>query len=153
MDAFDSHFAYDAGAHRDEDTLEILRNPVSGGEPRTSQLTGTKALMLAVFEDGIRSYLTGRNLIAADAEDWLNSGKRYSPFAFVVICETFGLDPLAVRAAVKRMKEENRSPGEIIPRVRNNVRVPGRVCLRKRRRHRKGAQVPVRASAARVVGL
>lgn len=152
MDAFENHLGYDAGAHRDEDTLEILRHPVSGG-PRTSQLTGTKALMLAVFEDGIRSYLTGRNLIAADAEDWLNSGKRYSPFAFVVLCETFGLDPLAVRASVKRMKEENRSPGEIIPRVRNNVRVPGRVCLRKRRRHRKAARVPIGASTARVVGL
>jgi hypothetical protein len=153
MDAFDSHSAYDAGAHRDDDTLDLLRNPLRGGEPRTGQLTGTKALMLAVFEDGIRSYLTGRKLIAAEAEDWLNAGKRYSPFSFVVICETFGLDPFAVRTTVKRMKEENRSPGEIIPRVRNNVRVPGRVCLRKRRRHRKGARVNVRSSAPRAVAL
>ena len=28
MDAFDNHFAYDAGAHRDDDTLELLRNPL-----------------------------------------------------------------------------------------------------------------------------
>jgi hypothetical protein len=153
MDAFETHFAYDVGTHRDEDALEILRNPVAGGEPRSSQLTGTKALMLAVFEDGIRSYLTGRKLIAAEAEEWLNSGKRYTPFTFVVICETFGLDPLAVRASVKQMKVENRSPGEIIPRVRNNVRVPGRVCLRRRRRHRKGASAQPRGRATRVVGL
>ena len=151
MDAFDNHLAYDAGAHRDDDTLELLRNPLTGGESRTSQLTGTKALMLAVFEDGIRSFLGGRRLIAAEAEDWLNSGKRYSPFAFVVICETFGLDPYAVRTTVKRMKEEHRSPGEILPRVRNNVRVPGRVCLRKRRRHRR--TVNGRTPAKHVVGL
>ena len=151
MDAFDNHSAYDAGAHRDDDTLELLRNPLAGGEARTSQLTGTKALMLAVFEDGIRCFLNGRRLIAAEAEDWLNSGKRYSPFAFVVICETFGLDPHAVRTTVKRMKEEHRSPGEILPRVRNNVRVPGRVCLRKRRRHRR--TLNGRTPAKRAVGL
>jgi hypothetical protein len=151
MDAFDNHSAYDAGAHRDDDTLELLRNPLTGGEARTSQLTGTKALMLAVFEDGIRCFLNGRRLIAAEAEDWLNSGQRYSPFAFVVICETFGLDPHAVRTTVKRMKEEHRSPGEILPRVRNNVRVPGRVCLRKRRRHRRTANA--RTTAKHAVAL
>ena len=152
MDAFDSHFAHDTGAHRDDDTLELLRNPLSGGQARTSQLTGTKALMLAVFEDGIRSFLTGRRLIAAEAEDWLNSGQRYSPFTFVVICETFGLDPYAVRTTVKRMKEEHRSPGEILPRVRNNVRIPGRVCLRKRRRHRRTGRPHSRAVANSAVG-
>jgi hypothetical protein len=153
MNALDTHLAYDAGAHRDDDTLDLLRNPLSGGEPRTGQLTGAKALMLAVFEDGIRCYLSGRKLIAAEAEDWLNSGKRYSPFTFVVICETFGLDPHAVRATVKRMKSENRSPGEILPRVRNNVRVPGRVCLRKRRRHRRTTGTHARGTAKRAMGL
>jgi hypothetical protein len=135
MDTYETHLAYKTGAGHDEDTLDILRHPVSGGEPRTGQLTGTKALMLAVFDDGIRSYLNGSRLVQAEAEDWLNSQRRYSPFAFVVLCETFGLDPHAVRATVKRMKQEHRTPGEILPRVRNNVRVPGRVCLRKRRRH------------------
>ena len=149
----ENHFAYDAGAHRDDDTLELLRNPLAGGEPRTSQLTGTKALMMAVFEDGIRCFLSGRKLIAAEAEDWLNSGKRYSPFAFVVICETFGLDPYAVRTTVKRMKDEHRSADDVLPRVRNNVRVPGRVCLRKRRRSRRGMRARAGGSAQRVVAL
>ena len=148
------HLTYDTAAHRHDDALEVLQlDHLAGGEPRTSQLTGTKALMLAVFEDGIRSYLGGRKLIAAEAEDWLNSGRRYSPFAFVVLCETFGLDPQAVRETVKQMKREHRSPGEIIPRVRNNVRVPGRVCLRKRRRHRRSANAAPRRSTSRVVGL
>ena len=148
------HLAYDTAAHRNDDVIEVLQlDHLAGGEPRTSQLTGTKALMLAVFEDGIRSYLAGRKLIAAEAEDWLNSGRRYSPFAFVVVCETFGLDPQAVRETVKRMKREHRSPGEIIPRVRNNVRVPGRVCLRKRRRHRRSGNAARRRSTSRAVGL
>lgn len=151
MDAYESHFTYDVGAARDEDTLEILRHPVSGGEPRSSQLTGTKALMLAVFDDGIRCYLNGTRLVQAEADDWLNSHRRYSPFAFVVLCETFGLDPHAVRQTVKRMKLERRSPGEILPRVRNNVRVPGRVCLRKRRRHRR-TRPHARGSSKRAVG-
>jgi hypothetical protein len=152
MNAYDTHLAYDAGATRDEDALEILRlNPVASGESR-AQLTGTKALMLAVFDDGIRSYLNGSRLVQAEAEDWLNSNRRYSPFAFVVLCETFGLDPHAVRATVKRMKQEHRAPGEILPRVRNNVRVPGRVCLRKRRRHRRTSRPQARSSANSAVG-
>jgi hypothetical protein len=154
MDPLYSHLAYDTAANRDDDALEVLRlDHLAGGEPRTSQLTGTKALMLAVFEDGIRCYLKGRKLIAVEAENWLESGKRYSPFAFVVLCETFGLDPQAVRATVKRIKREHRDIGEILPRVRNNVRVPGRVCLRKRRRHRRGVSAPGRRSAKHVVGL
>jgi hypothetical protein len=154
MEAHDMHLAYDTAAHRNDDALEVLQlDHLAGGEPRTSQLTGTKALMLAVFEDGIRCYLGGRKLVAAEAEDWLNSGRRYSPFAFVVLCETFGLDPHAVREMIKRMKREHRTPGEIIPRVRNNVRVPGRVCLRKRRRHRRSATAVARRSTGRVVGL
>jgi hypothetical protein len=154
MDAHNTHLAYDAAARRDDDALDVLQlDHLAGGEPRTSQLTGTKALMLAVFEDGIRCYLGGRKFIAAEAEDWLNTGRRYSPFAFVVLCETFGLDPQAVREMLKRMKRENRSPDEVIPRVRNNVRVPGRVCLRKRRRHRRSATAAPRRSANRVVGL
>ena len=140
MKAHDRHLAYGTAADCSDDALDILWvDHLAGGEPRTSQLTGTKALMLAVFEDGIRCYLGGGKRIAAEAEDWLNSGRRSSPFVFVVLCETFGLDPQAVRQTVKQMKREHRSPSEIIPRVRNNVRVPGRVSLRKRRRHRRSA--------------
>ena len=154
MKAHDRHLAYGTAADCSDDALDILWvDHLAGGEPRTSRLTGTKALMLAVFEDGIRCYLGGIKRIAAEAEDWLNSRRRNSPFVFVVLCETFGLDPQAVRETVKQMKREHRSAGEIIPRVRNNVRVPGRVSLRKRRRHRRSAIVAFRRSTSRVVEL
>ena len=38
--------------------LDLLRlSSLGGGEPRSAQYTGTKALMLAVLEDGIRSFV------------------------------------------------------------------------------------------------
>ena len=100
---------------------------VIGGESRTGQLTGTKALMLAVLEDGIRSYLGGSRIVAQDAEYWIYSHRRLSPFSFAVVCEVLGLDADAVRATLKRMKDENVSPRKAFPRTRNNVRIPGRV--------------------------
>ena len=72
--------------HGDDDDLHILLlNPLTGGEPRSGQLTGTKALMLAVLEDGIRSYLGGSRVIAHEAEFWIYSHRRHSPFSFVVV--------------------------------------------------------------------
>ena len=127
------YLGYDGGFDSDYEDLKDLRvNPVRGGEPRTGQLTGTKALMLAVLEDGIRCFLGRAKFIADEANDWISSNRRRSPFSFVVICETLGLDPDAVRAAARRMKQANLSPRRALPRTLNNVRVPGRVCLRKK---------------------
>jgi len=117
----------------DYDELERLRlAPVAGGESRTGQLTGTRALMLAVLEDGIRCYLGRPGLVTSEADYWINSNRRRSPFSFVVICETLGLDPDAVRVAAKRMKDARVSPRRAMPRTLSNVRIPGRVCLRKK---------------------
>lgn len=121
----------------DDTEAEVLQRvsaePVTGGESRTGQLTGTKALMMAVLEDGIRCYLGGARLIAQEAEFWIFSTppRLRSPFSFVVICEVLGLDPSAVRVTLKRMKKDNLAPRKAIPRTRHNVRIPGRVCLRK----------------------
>jgi len=116
----------------DEHDLNILRlQPVTGGEPRTGQLTGTKALMLAVLEDGIRSYLGGSRLIAQDAEYWIHSPRSQSPFSFVVVCEMLGLDPDAVRATLGKMKSANIPARKALPRARHNVRIPGKVYARK----------------------
>jgi hypothetical protein len=121
-------FGFDA----DDEDLDLLRlNPVTGGEPRTGQLTGTKALMLAVLEDGIRSYLGGSKIISQEAEFWIYSHRRQSPFSFVVVCEMLALDPDAVRKTLRRMKSENVSPRKALPRARHNVRIPGRVHPRK----------------------
>lgn len=116
-----------------DDDLDVLRiGPLSGGEPRSGQLTGTRALMLAVLEDGIRSYLGNSKIIAQDAEHWIFSPRRHSPFAFVVVCEVLGLDPEAVRKTLRAMKEARIPPRKAIPRARHNVRIPGRVYARKR---------------------
>lgn len=124
--------AHRASFNSDDDELgNLLLNPVTGGEPRSGQLTGTKALMLAVLEDGIRSYLGGSRVIASEAEFWIHSHRRHSPFSFVVVCEMLGLDPGAVRKTLLRMKSDNVSPRKALPRARHNVRIPGRVYARR----------------------
>lgn len=115
-----------------DDDINVMRlQPVTGGEPRTGQLTGTKALMLAVLEDGIRTFLGRSRLLASEAEFWIYSHHRQSPFSFSVVCEMLGLDPDAVRKTLKRMKSQNLQPRKAIPRARHNVRIPGRVYARR----------------------
>lgn len=83
--------------------------------------------MLAVLEEGIRSYLRGSRAIAHEAEFWILSHRQRSPFAFTVVCEILGLDPDAVRKTLRDMKAANVSPRKALPRARHNVRRPGRV--------------------------
>ncbi len=104
---------------------------LSGGESRTSEYTGTKALMLAVLEDGIRSYLSPVGRIRSEAEYWVTAKKHRSPFSFNVVCETLGLEAQAVREALERMRKENLAPRKAIRRSRPNVRRNGRVSGRK----------------------
>lgn len=119
-------------ARKDDDTAEFIgKQAVSGGESRSGQLTGTKALMLAVLEDAIRSYLRGSKLVSRDAEFWIESHRRQSPFSFVVVCEILGLDPGAVRASVQKMRATATGRRHGFPRARHNVRVPGRVCAQR----------------------
>ena len=110
----------------DEFTAADRLTPVGGGESRSGQFTGTKALMLAVLEDGIRSYLGGRRIVADEAEIWILSRRRGSPFCFDIVCETLGLDAEAVRTRIKQMKRDNPSR-RALRRSRHNVRIPGRV--------------------------
>ncbi|HYD50407.1 MAG TPA: hypothetical protein VEB21_18770 [Terriglobales bacterium] len=119
-------------AERDQDVLEYNPlQPMLGGESRSCELTGTRALMLAVLEDAIRSYLSGSKLAARDAEFWIQSHRRQSPFSFIVVCEVLGLDPDAVRTTLQKIKANNPSNRRGFPRARRNVRIPGRVCLRR----------------------
>jgi len=117
---------------RDDETTEFLgAQVVNGGESRSGQLTGTKALMLAVLEDGIRSYLRGSRLVARDAEFWIESPRRQSPFSFIVVCEILGLDPGAVRVSIRKMRTDASGKRRGFPRARHNVRIPGRVCAQR----------------------
>lgn len=106
---------------------------LAGGEPRWGDFTGTKALMLAVLEDGIRTYLGGVERPAAEAENWVHSSRRRSPFSFIVVCETLNLDPDAVRRVLKRLRTQLVLPRKAFRRARPNVRVGSRLQLRKRR--------------------
>lgn len=115
----------------DDDDLDIAHlQSVTGGESRSGQLTGTKALMLAVLEDGIRSYLRGSGLAARDADFWIHSQRRHSPFSFIVVCEILGLSPEAVRETLRRLRGDV-AARKMIPRARHNVRIPGKVYARR----------------------
>ena len=94
---------------------------IGGGESRSAPYTGTKALMLAVLEDAIRSYLSSETRARSEAEGWVLSRQRRSVFSFIVVCETLGLEPKAVRAALHRLRAQQVSPDHI-PRSRPNAR-------------------------------
>ena len=88
-----------------------LRSPdPPGDEPlRSAEYPGLNALMLAVLEDGIRSYFAQAGRTRSEAEAWIASDRRQSPFAFPVVCDTLGVRPSAVRGALARMRNTSRS--------------------------------------------
>jgi len=102
--------------------LDLDLASLSGGEPRRGSYTGTKALMQAVLEDGIRNYLQARGRLREEAQDWIASAQRHSPFSFVVVCETLGLDPGAVRLALERMRARPIPASHLVRRTRPTVR-------------------------------
>lgn len=110
------------------DQIHIL----TGGEPRQGEFSGTKALMLAVLEDGIRSYLGNARIAADEADLWVHSERRRSPFSFVVVCETLNLNPDAVRRVLREMRAGHISARKAFPRARPNVRMTSRLSMRRR---------------------
>lgn len=107
------------------DTIRLA--PVAGGEPRNGQYTGTKALMLAVLENGFRCYFSPKTRIRAEAERWVASPQGRSPFSFTVVCETLGLEPQAVRTALHRLRRAHTPTQAPIKRSRPNVHRFGRI--------------------------
>jgi hypothetical protein len=118
--------------HVQELDLDLIRlSSLGGGEPRNAQYTGTKALMLAILEDGIRSYLSPVGRVRCEAEYWVTSTRQRSPFSFTVVCETLGLEPEAVRTALERLRAKKTHPRKVLGRSRPNVRRTGRIVTRK----------------------
>lgn len=107
-----------------------LSSVLGGSAPQVTNFSGTKGLLLAVLEDGIRSYLSPIGELRSEAEYWINSSRARSPFCFVVICETLGLEPAAVRRALERMRAESVDPTRALGRTRPNVRRVHRVSQR-----------------------
>jgi hypothetical protein len=126
----------DFGQESAGDVIEELRrsgSPFISSEKSSGEYTGTKALMLAVLEDAIRCYLGARSAARREAECWFESSRATWPFSFTVVCQTLGLAPDAVRAAVQRMKAKGLSARDAIRRSRPNVRRTGRLRDNRRR--------------------
>lgn len=94
---------------------------IGGGEPRTGEYTGTKALLLAVLENGMASYLGPAGRAYDEAEAWMSATSGRFPFSFIVICETLGLEPDAVRVALAQQRSQRHSR-RAMRRLRGNVR-------------------------------
>jgi hypothetical protein len=104
---------------------------LGGGDSSAAPYTGVKALMLAVLDNGIASYLSSAPRLRAEAEHWISAPGRGSPFAFPVVCETLSLEPDAVRVALRRLRDGAGGPIRSIGRRRQNVRRAGRLLVRK----------------------
>lgn len=92
---------------------------LGGGETRAPVYTGTKALMLAVLEEAIQSFLSEEPQRRDEAELWVSSRRR-SVFSFLVVCETLGLEPSAVRRALHRLRA-HQVPPKALTRSRPNA--------------------------------
>ena len=89
------------------------------GARRDSYISGEKALMLAVLEDGIRCFQehlrnprSNPRLLSREAEEWMRASDYDWPFSFNNVCETLGIDPSALRAALLSWKAKRSADSE-----------------------------------------
>lgn len=90
----------------------LLPEQFWGFQDDSTHLSGERALMWAVFADGIDTYRRTAHAASLrhrtgfkEAEDWVLSTDWDWPFSFVNLCETFGFNPEGVRAALTRWKQ------------------------------------------------
>jgi hypothetical protein len=112
-----------SGRKRDPISLVSL---VAAETPRGVS-TGVRGLMVAILEDGIRSFLSPIARLRHEAEYWVASRRRPSPFSFTVVCETLGLEPDAVAAALLRMRADGSAGPRSLRKSRPNVRRTARL--------------------------
>lgn len=79
----------------------------------STHLSGERALMWAVFADGIDSYRRNAHATSAErrlefleAESWMLNTDWEWPFSFVNLCDAFGFNPAGVRRALRRWRRE-----------------------------------------------
>ena len=96
----------------------VLPEQFFEGARRDSYISGEKALMLAVLEDGIRCFQehlrnprSNPRLLSQQAEDWIRAVDYDWPFSFNNICETLGIDPSALRTALLSWKARRMADG------------------------------------------
>ena len=102
----------ESGTHDAADSI-LSRGYLSTQPQNRSVLTGTRRLMFAVLQNGIDTYLRGKGGEQSEAEDWVRSRRRESPFSFTVLCEEFSLDPSAVRTVLEELREASAPGGPI----------------------------------------
>jgi hypothetical protein len=97
----------------------VLPEQFFEGARRDSYISGEKALMLAVLEDGIRCFQehlrnprSNPRLLSQQAEDWIRAVDYEWPFSFNNVCETLGVDPSALRTALLAWKAKRLAEGD-----------------------------------------
>jgi len=101
----------------------LLSEEYFGNYRRRVPLEPEKELMLAVLEDGVRSFQenlfaeTGKKRALFDeASEWLFNDGFEHVFSFSSICSTLGLNPGYIRRGLKRWEEQTR---ESVQRISN----------------------------------
>ena len=118
----------------------VLPEQIIAGYRNDSFLSGEKALMVAVLEDGIRCFqehLTNQRynprLLSQEAEEWIRTEDWNWPFSFNNVCDTLGLSPEALRSALLRWKGQRL--GTLEPKADPSKRKVYRLHLRTKRAH------------------
>ena len=82
-----------------------------GGPRRTD---GARDLMLAVLEDGIRTYVINvagktrrQRRLFDEAKVWIDARDDRTPFSFETLCETFDIDANDMRRRLSSLTPEN----------------------------------------------
>lgn len=95
----------------------VIPEQFYGPDDNALRLSGERALMWAVFADGIDAYrrnacqLTRRERIEfREAERWILTTNWEWAFSFVNLCEVFGFSPAAVRASLRMWKQGQAAP-------------------------------------------
>jgi hypothetical protein len=90
----------------------LLTEQYSDNFRRKTPLEPEKALLLAVLDDAVRSFQDNilsqnkkKQLLFAEAQDWIFSDDSSWVFSFVSICGLLGLDPGYIRRGLKRWQE------------------------------------------------
>jgi hypothetical protein len=128
---------------------------IGGGEARPLPLIGIRALMLAMLEDAVRAYLGGTPRECDDAEAWIDSARSRWVFSFATVCETLGLEPPAVREALRHLRNRPLIERRVrLGKSRPNARQANlRIVAPRRRRRRPAARPPMQAAPPSVCGV
>jgi len=84
--------------------LAVLPGQMPGGQRVDAETFGVRALLLAILEDAARCIARGRQHLrrrdrnrGTEAEMWVRSDDRTSPFSFVNISDALGIDTDGLR--------------------------------------------------------